>query len=131
MKLKLLTLFLTLGLFAFGSGVNATSSKEPDSSGVSDEKVKAAVDYVKSNAQSGDAISVACKALEIMGAPCSPCGTFPDLGRCVAQDQTFAKPIGIFCDKVCGGFTCKVPTVAKVCQAVCCAWDANHSEVKK
>lgn len=135
MKLKFLTLLVAFGLCILGAGVNAAEKQSKDRH-VTNEQINAAVNEVNSRIKNGtgDAISVACTGLNMIGGGCSPCNTYADILACVANDPTFAGPIGQVCDKVCGGTTCVLPFIGakttEVCKAMCCPLNSGNSEVQ-
>lgn len=141
MKLKILSVFLALGMFVLGAGVKATQKAEPDISGVTDPRALDVVNYIKSDEFGLSPLAIAgCLMLNKLGTKCTACDsktsvTVAQVSACVAADKKNAAALGQICDAVCGSNSCirtlGGQTTAQACTLVCCPWDSTYPDVQQ
>ena len=125
MKMKLLTLLLTIGLLAFGTNVNA----QVEEKGVSQDQVESAANEIHAQLKSGAPADTNFCPIATKFITCTPCKSNDDLMKCVSAHTTE------FCNKICissfGISHCNVSAVTDFCKTRCCGLTPPSADVAK
>ncbi|OJW49123.1 MAG: hypothetical protein BGO67_11200 [Alphaproteobacteria bacterium 41-28] len=116
MKLKFLSLYLALGMFVLGTGVNADTAQAPSES--TNKVAKILCGLVR-----GYAKSVKDNIPE-----CDGCSDFSSLTVCLQAVAQHPSTLSRVCYSGCNTLACKAPLVKTQCMKYCCP--ANADKIK-
>ena len=139
MKLKFLSLFLVLSVFAFGTNLKAQDSENTGAPAtIPMENMKApgapasheedaALAEIEAQAQINPAGAI-CTVLTKFGKCTLPCTTMTDVQACFGQIAKNPGLLTTVCDKGCNRLVCKNGTLQGYCMQYCCA--ANSGKIQ-
>jgi len=116
MKLKFLSLFLALGIFALGTSVMAQGTPDAPAN---------PADQASQADLGNPAVDPASVICPLLPSSCKPCSTMADVTSCFGSLK--GSTLTNTCDKACNRVTCKINVIQTLCMSKCCP--ANSGKI--